>query len=255
MAFLSGLMIILFLIGKLELGNWFMETSRDAGFVLNDLKVEGQYRTPDTAILAQLDIEDGMPLFAIDLAKIKNRLTALPWVKEAHVVRKFPTGLEIKIMEREPYGLWQMGGSVNIIDITGTVIKGQDVTEYAYLPWVIGEGAGAEAKPLFDMLNMAPELFASVKQAVRVGDRRWDIIFNNGIRVKLPEPAQHKATAQNKAKEYGAEAAWLRFAKIEAKHQLLSREVNVIDMRIPDRVIMRITEKGERAIEGKEWAA
>ncbi|UTW56413.1 cell division protein FtsQ/DivIB [Kordiimonas sp. SCSIO 12610] len=249
MALLSSLMLILFLIGKLEVGAWFMNTTRDAGFVLNDLKVEGQFRTSDNAILAQLDIEDGMPLFAINLGQIKDRLIALPWVKDAQVVRKFPTGLEIKITEREPYGLWQHKGEVYIIDITGTVVKGQDVSNYAYLPWVVGDGAAANARALFDMLNLAPELFANVKQAVRVGDRRWDIIFNNGIRVKLPE------TALNPETEYGAEASWLRFAKIQNEHKLLSRELNVIDMRISDRVIMRITPEGERAIEGKEWAA
>jgi cell division protein FtsQ len=249
MVLVSGLMVILFLIGKLEVGTWFMNTSRDAGFVLNDLKVEGQFRTTDNAILAQLDIEDGMPLFAIDLTLIKERLTALPWVQEAQVVRKFPSGLEIKITEREPYGLWQNGGNVQVIDITGTVVAGQDVSAFSYLPWVIGEGAAENARPLFNMLNKAPAFFGDVKQAVRVGNRRWDIIFNNGVRIKLPE------TALNPEREYGAEAAWLRFAKIEEEHKLLSREVNVIDMRIPDRIIMRVTPAGERAIEGKEWTA
>ncbi len=248
MALFSGLMVVLFLIGKLEVGAWFVNTSRDAGFVLNDLKVEGQFRTSDNAILAQLDIEDGMPLFAIDLTLIKERLTALPWVQEAQIVRKFPSGLEIKIIEREPYGLWQYGGAINIIDDTGAVITGQDVSAFAYLPWVVGKGAAKNSRPLFDLLNLAPELFADVKQAVRIGDRRWDIIFNNGVRVKLPE------VALEPSKEYGAESAWQRFAKIEREHKLLSRELNVIDMRIPDRVIMRITPEGERAMEGKEWA-
>ena len=86
---------------------------------------------------------------------------------------------------------------------------------------------------------------ARVTTVVRVGERRWDLIFDNGIRVKLPDNSDPK---------YKSSTAWERFVRLEKKHRLLAREVSVIDMRIADRLIMRVTPAGRRMMDGKEWA-
>lgn len=225
--------------------NWMQETSREAGFVLSNLNIKGNVRTSDNAILALLDIDTGMPLLAVDLDALQARLEALPWVRRASVTRVFPGDINIDIEERQPFALWQKDGKLRLIDSDGVVITGRGLTAFAELPMIVGEGAPEHIATLHHTLAQASDLSGRVKTVVRVGDRRWDLLFDNGIRVKLPDDTDPA---------YTSEAAWKRFARLEQKHRLLAREVSVIDMRIADRLIMRVTPAGRRMMDGKEWA-
>ena len=71
----------------------------------------------------------------------------------------------------------------------------------------------------------APELMPRVKAAVWVGDRRWNLRLTGGIDVRLPEE--------------DPTAAWMRLAEYEKAHQVLQRDVQVLDLRVPDRLIVR----------------
>ncbi|NVJ97386.1 MAG: FtsQ-type POTRA domain-containing protein [Alphaproteobacteria bacterium] len=225
--------------------NWVVERSRDAGFVLNDLQVEGVNRSKRADVLAALDVDDGVPLLTMDLELMRKQLESLPWVKEAKVTRVLPGGLHVSLTEREPFALWQKEGKVRLIDGTGTVITQRGLAAYSHLMMVVGEGADLEITELQGLLAKNEGLSGRVKTAVRVGERRWDLIFDNGIRVKLPEAADPV---------YGAARAWQKFASLEAEYHLLGREVDVIDMRLADRMILRVSPEGRRRMNGTGWA-
>lgn len=231
--------------GGAAANRWFLETTREAGFVLSNLKIDGVVRTKESEILARLDIDDGLPLLAIDLLGIQARIEALPWVKHASVTRVLPGDLHINIEERQPYALWQHGGKVRLIDEGGTAITNRGLIEFSNLMLIVGEGGPKEVNALFQMLGMESSLSNRVKTAIRVGERRWDLVFDNGVRVKLPEDL---------ATQYDGSSAWARFVRLQQKHRLLEREVSVIDMRIKDRVVMRVTPTGRRQMDGKEWS-
>ena len=61
---------------------------------------------------------------------------------------------------------------------------------------------------------------------MRVAGRRWDIELSNGIRIKLPEN--------------GAERALKQVAEMAGEERILEREISVIDMRLIDRVVLRL---------------
>ena len=228
-----------------KIEGWLIERSRDAGFVLTDLEIEGQVRSRRADVLAALDVDTGVPLLSVDLELIRSQLETLPWVKHAEVTRILPGALKVKLTERTPFALWQQDGNVRLIDETGHVITGRGLGEFTNLMLVVGQGADKNISGLEALLKEAPLLASRVKTAVHVGDRRWDLIFDNGVRVKLPEPAPAK---------YDAQAAWQRFATLEADYRLLEREVSVIDMRLPDRMIMRVSPEGRRIMDGTGWA-
>ncbi len=224
---------------------WVVERTRDAGFVLNDLELDGVVRASRAEVLAALDVDSGVPLLSIDLERIRAQLEMLPWVKKAEVSRILPGKLKINITEREPFALWQQDGTVRLIDETGHVITKRGLSDFAHLIMVVGQGADQKAGDLHGMLDNAPALSARIKTAVFVSERRWDLIFDNGVRVKLPEgaPAQ-----------YDAQAAWQKFATLQGEYRLLEREVSVIDMRLPDRMVLRVSPEGRRIMDGTGWA-
>lgn len=224
--------------------DWFMETSGDAGLVLTDLSISGLERTAENDVLAVLDVDNGMPLLSIDLVQLQERIEALPWVKQADVSRVLPGELSIHVTERIPYALAQHDGQIALVDPDGVEITRRGLSAFADLMLVVGTVKPAELVLLEQQKAKAVSLSSRIRSAVRVGNRRWDVIFENGIRVKLP--------ADN-AEPYGMVEAWNKFLELDRTKQLLAREVSVIDLRLADQLIVRITPVGRRKMAGKEW--
>ena len=64
-----------------------------------------------------------------------------------------------------------------------------------------------------------------LRAAVWVGQRRWNLVLNNGVEIWLPEE--------------DAVAALQQLAKLDGQHKLLSREFGVVDLRLPDKLYLR----------------
>jgi len=235
---------LIFAIGR-PLAHNMMQATSDAGFVLSKLDIGGIERTERKQILALLDVDAGMPLMSIDLNALQMRIENLPWVRRASVTRVLPGDIKIKVEERVPFALWQRDGKLRLIDVEGTIITRHGLAGFSDLLMIVGEDAPSHIAALRKTLELAPDLAADIKTVVRVGARRWDLLFNSGIRVKLPDDS---------GVVYNSISAWERFVRLETKHHLLAREVSVIDMRIADRLIIRVTPTGRRMMNGKEWA-
>ena len=214
--------------------DWAEQSGRDAGFVLDQLRVHGAERTTRQDILSALDVEDGIPLMSIDLVKLRERMEALSWVKAATVARRLPNELSISLEERVPFALWQLEGSVALIDPEGAIITDQGLHEFSDRLLLVGEGVPESANDLVYLLSLSPEIGGRIRAAVRISDRRWDLIFDNGIRVKLPASGE----------KYNPDMAWSQFVLQEEKHRLLDREVSVIDLRQQDRMVLRVLPEG-----------
>ncbi len=230
---------------KKQANTWLMETSRNAGLVLSDMQISGLIRTSETEIFSVLDVDNGMPLLSIDLEVIQQRVESLPWVKQAEVSRILPEGLSIRVTERVPYALSQRDGQISLIDPDGVSITDRGLGKFSHLMLVVGDVNANILRQLEREKAKSAAIGAQIKSAVRVGGRRWDLIFENGIRVKLPA---------EQAQTYGMAAAWSKFIELNEKHKLLAREVSVIDMRYPDRLVVRVTPVGRRTMTGEEWA-
>lgn len=204
----------------------WLETSAEAGLAVEDVLVIGRQRTDKGKLLAQIGVRRGMPMLAIDPYETKARLEALPWVSRATVERRLPRLLLLEIEERQPMALWQHRGRKAVIDRQGEVIPGAEPRRFSGLPLVVGEEAPPHTAELLAILSREPALQAQVAAAVRVGKRRWNLRLTNGIDVRLPEadPA----------------AAWAELARVERDHGLLKRDILAIDLRLSDRMILRM---------------
>ncbi len=195
------------------------------GLRIEEVLVEGRARTDGDEILSRLGLALDRPILAVDPEAARAELEALPWVSAASVERQLPGTVYIRITEREPLALWQEQGVIRVIDRAGKVIPGIEPRRFAHLPLVVGPDAPAHAERLIAVMNSEPELRDRVTAAVRVGGRRWNVQIEGRIDVRLPEA--------------DAAAAWSQLARIERQQGLLSRDVIVIDLRLPDRLVVR----------------
>jgi cell division protein FtsQ len=202
------------------------------GLTVSDVTVEGRETTDGETILAALGAAPGTPILAVSPRRAKQQLEGLPWVRTAVIERRLPGTLYVRLVERKPLALWQHSGKIELIDRLGTVIPVARLDRFAKLPMVVGEGAASHAAELLDMLASEPDLAVRVTAAIRVGNRRWNLRIDNAIDVLLPadEPA----------------GAWVQLARLDRSSALLQRDVQSIDIRLPDRLVLRVSPEPPR---------
>ncbi len=196
-----------------------------AGFTVQRVTFSGHMETNPGEVMDAMAVEIGMPIFAVDLGEARARVESLDWVEHATVVRALPGTIHVSIGEREPYAVWQHQGALYVIGESGAVIRGADVAAYSHLPHVVGEGAGREARALHEAMETVPELIPRVRYAVRVSDRRWDLHFDSGVVVQLPEQDLGQALVS--------------LAHYESDYRLLARAIDEVDLRLDDRIVIR----------------
>lgn len=208
-----------------------ISTTASLGFEVREVMVSGRQQTDRNQLISALDIERGAPILAFDIDEAKSRIDGLPWVRSSTIERMLPDTVLVSIVEREPLVLWQLNGKLKLIDAEGVVILEEGLESYSDLLVVVGDGAETEAAALIALLGSQPQLMEQVDAASWVGHRRWNIHLKGGIDVRLPED--------------DANSAWSRLAEYHKSHQVLDKDVTVLDLRIPDRLIVKTGPKSD----------
>ena len=172
----------------------------------------------------------------VDVARIRDRLLQFGWVKDARVSRRLPDTLVIDIVERRPAALWQDKQRLALIDAEGVVLDRVPVDQMPDLPLLIGPGANGQARLLNRLMTEVPTLKPQLASATWIGRRRWDLAFQTGETVALPEG------------EDASRKALVRFAKVDRSAGLLGRGLVRFDLRIPGKMIVRLPRAPGEAI-------
>ena len=199
-----------------------------AGFGVKRVTVTGQLHATDAAITAALGAGPDTMMLGFDTNAAKARLEAVPWIRHAQVMRLLPSTLQVVVEERTPYAVWQNKGQTYVIDAEGVVLAPALREAYAGLPLVVGEGAGKNAAQLFDQLTPFGDVTKDVIAAIRVGDRRWTLKLASGLEIMLPDDNIAEALTS--------------LAKLDEEHGVLKRDIAAVDLRLLDRVTVRLRE-------------
>lgn len=185
-----------------------------------------------TELRAQVEravgVEPGTSSLMLDVDWIRRHLESLGPVKRA-AVQFDPQGtLKIAIVERIPVVLFRRSNSELVLLDDGGVEIGPagPRADYPDLPVILGEGAPAHVDEVLELVDAAPEIIPRLRALVRVGQRRWDIVLDRDMLIKLPAEGAAEALSRIMALHYG--------------EVLLDRDLAVIDMRLPDRPAVRM---------------
>lgn len=209
-----------------------------AGFNIAAVAVTGERHLSREEILAAAGVTARTSLLFFDVADARARLLTNPWIAEATVQRFLPDRLAISISERAAFALWQKAGRVGVIARDGTVLEPYVLRRYVDLPLVVGIGAETRAREFLAMLDRRPELRANVRACVLVAERRWNLRLKNGVDVRLPE--------------FDVEEALDQLVALERDAKLSNRDITAIDLRLADRITVRLS---EGAFQAREEAA
>lgn len=212
----------------------FDRASITLGLVVEEVWVTGRAGAEKDELLAALGVKRGSSILRFDPAAARERVEALGWVREASVRRSLPNEIHLHIQERRPLALWQHNGRMVLVGQDSVTITSRDLGRFAALPLLIGEDAPKHAARLFDILAAEPALERRVVNATRVGNRRWTLKLDNDVEIRLPEQDPL--------------SAWMRLARLDREQGVLSRDVAVLDLRLPDRVVLRLGKDAQREV-------
>jgi cell division protein FtsQ len=203
------------------------------GFRIAAVSVSGGSQVSREQALALAGVTGRSSLLFFDVETARAQLLANPWIADAAVLKLYPDRLLITITERRAFALWQRNSQVNVIADDGTVLQPFVEDRYRGLPLVVGGGAERRAKDFIGLLDHFPEIRSALTASVLVAERRWNLRLTNGMDVRLPES--------------DLQAALDRLVKLDHDKKLLSRDIATIDLRLPDRVTVRLSDAATQA--------
>jgi cell division protein FtsQ len=206
-----------------------------AGMRIATVSLSGQRQVSREEIFAAAGVTDHSSLLFLDVGAARARLEAIPWVAEATVRKFYPDRLQITITEREPFALWQINGKVQVIAADGTVLSNRIEPRLASLPFVVGPGAALAARDFLAVLDAYPAIRDQVRASILVAERRWNLRLKSGLDVRLPDA--------------NVEAALDTLARLDREKALLTRDITAVDLRLSDRVTVRVSDAVAQARE------
>ncbi|MEP2989550.1 MAG: cell division protein FtsQ/DivIB [Parasphingorhabdus sp.] len=236
-------LIAVFILGTFTVGHYsgINETVKteaativsNAGFQVEKVEVTGVDRIDELKVYEIALAQKDRSMLLVDIDQVREDLIANGWIKEARISRKLPDTLIVEIVEREPIAVWQRDGKLSLIDSTGFPLEDIQKEEIPDLPVLVGKKANKRVQQLEKLLDVAPALRPMVTGATWIGNRRWNLEFDSGETLALPEGEDTSA------------AALLNFARMDGVNRLLGRGVVHFDLRDTERAYLRMPKKPE----------
>ncbi|WP_414642866.1 cell division protein FtsQ/DivIB [Bradyrhizobium sp.] len=209
--------------------------ANSAGFRIISVGINGRKQLTQDEVLAIGGVNGRSSLLFLDAAAVRDRLKANPWIADATVHKFYPGELQIDIVERSAFALWQQDGRLSVISDDGAVLEPYLSRRFVSLPLVVGKGAETRAKDFLALLARYPQVKSVTRAAIFVGERRWNLRLKDGLDIRLPENDVGNALAA--------------LSKLDKDEKLFSRDIVAVDMRLPDRLTVQLSDDAAKARE------
>ncbi|WP_461349071.1 cell division protein FtsQ/DivIB [Bradyrhizobium sp. USDA 4451] len=207
--------------------------ANSAGFRITTVGINGRKQLSQDEVLAIGGVNGRSSLLFLDADTVRAKLKANPWIADATILKLYPGRLQIDIVERTAFALWQQNGRLSVIASDGAVLEPYVTRRFLNLPLVVGKGADTRAQDFLALLDRYPQVRSVTKAAIFVGERRWNLRLKDGLDIRLPENDVGNALAA--------------LSKLDKDEKLFSRDIVAVDMRLPDRLIVQLSEEAGKA--------
>jgi cell division protein FtsQ len=217
------------------LGDTRNALASSAGFRITSVVINGRKQLSQEEVLGIGGVNGRSSLLFLDADSVRDRLKTNPWIADATVLKLYPGQLQIDIVERTAFALWQQDRHVTVIADDGAVLEPYVSSRFVSLPLVVGKGAETHAREFLSLLARYPQVKAATKAAIFVGERRWNLRLGDGLDIRLPE--------------HDVGNALDALSKLDKDDRLFSRDIVGIDMRLPDRLTVQLSDDAAKARE------
>lgn len=183
--------------------------------------------------IARLADLEGANMFRVPLDETERRIVALPLVKAAQASRRWPNTVRIEIIERKPWGYWDLAGKTYVIDDEGVILSGVKPPKRAPTIHDVGDPApdlAAGQRVDSDAVALARVLLQSIPKKLALKVTRLEYEPGKGLSV-LTDAGYRVVLGDSQNVDYKL-AVW------KAVDKKLGRETmagHVLDLRFHDR--------------------
>lgn len=196
-------------------------------FMVTAMAIDGASPAVAADLRAALGVQLPQSSFHLDLDALRARAQALPAVRMAAVQIRPGGILQLDVTERAPVALWRTRAGLVLVDGDGVAVRSAAFRDdFPGLPLIAGDGADLAVTEALAIVQAAGPLTPRLRGLVRVGLRRWDVVLDGDQRLLLPEVAAVQALE--------------RVIAMDQAKDLLGRDVVVVDLRVPERLTVRM---------------
>ena len=196
-------------------------------FMIKVASIDGSSDELANEIREILPLDFPVSYFDLDIKYLHKVVNEIPAVASAAIKISVGGVLQINVTEKSPAFIWRKDNVMSVIDETGSFIRiANSRVDYPKLPLVVGEAANLAVSEILSLMQSNEYFRDHVRAFVRVGERRWDLILENNVRIMLPQ------------REFLA--AFDRLMLMDEAGSLLSGRLSNIDMRLVARPTVRV---------------
>ncbi|WP_168463836.1 cell division protein FtsQ/DivIB [Wolbachia endosymbiont of Ctenocephalides felis wCfeT] len=194
----------------------------NSGFKIDEVIVTGNKFVNEQDIVRLVD--KSQPIIYVSLSKLASDIQSTnKWAKHVSVHRILPSTLQIDIEEHKPFALWKDNNKTSVIDSKGEVI----VDDYLIdnLVTISGQNSLSNLEFVKELLESKAQLSGKISSFICVGNRRWNVVLDDGPTVKLPED--------------NPLGAWDYLNHLHDTTDFAFSDWSIIDMRIADKIFVK----------------
>ena len=196
-------------------------------FMIKVASIDGSSDELANEIREILPLDFPVSYFDLDIKYLHKVVNEIPAVASAAIKISVGGVLQINVTEKSPAFIWRKDNVMSVIDETGSFIRiANSRIDYPKLPLVVGDAANLVVSEISSLMQANEYFKDHVRAFIRVGERRWDLILENNVRIMLPQ------------REFLA--AFDRLMLMDEAGSLLSGRLSNIDMRLVVRPTVRV---------------
>ena len=206
-------------------------------FLVNFIKIKGANQALVNEIRSLTGLDLPISSYNVNLHELQSKIELMNAVKnvDLYIAENI---IYIQVQPREPAIYWLNTNGLELLDPDGVsmgiVESGRPNLD---LPLIAGAGASIAIDEAFFIYSISNSFSDEILGLVRIGERRWDIILKNGRKIMLPADELTKVyknlIMENKVKK------------------LLSVNFSLLDLRNPNRMMIRRQRDAKEAVEIK----
>jgi cell division protein FtsQ len=172
----------------------------------------------------QLNYLKKQSLKDIDIYNLKQELLKNTWIKNISITKRYPYTLEINVIEKNTYFLWQDDtGNFFVVDSNNNLIRKALEQDFRLININKGEIALKKSNELRYLLSKNLYLMDKIKSIDYQG-YHFNLTLKNNILIKLSENNLKNNIYQ--------------LLNLNSQYNVLNRKIDYIDLRLPNKIFI-----------------